>query len=280
MTHLFNYIFKKSRLSFGLDISTCDTKWVLLEERREKRQQHIQILATDTQAPPIKYKFKRCYKTLGIANEHIMIKTLNLPPTFDHTSRDEEIQWYIKLSASKLFSMDAAKLSFDFQRISPQTIMIFATRQSLVQQKLERCANVHSLPDCIEPETHAMLRALAFYGLTQQAMTFIHFKQDSLQFSIISDNRIIFTRYESGQFIIDLQKYTQRLRQNIHLYEKKLPDRTFLSGHLSDDIINVSENIMPNPIKIFHPLRGSSFSHSNDGIFTLAFGLALRGIQC
>ena len=87
-----------------------------------------------------------------------------------------------------------------------------------------------------------------------------------------------FSRHETGCFIYDAQKYRDYLQQISSLYTQDMPKTLFLSGIVNPAIVTTSREFFDGKVELFHPLHGLAHD-ADDQIFTLAFGLALRGLD-
>ncbi len=267
-----SYVFIKKRRRFlGIDSLAISSKWILLQ----KTGNNVQVVRYGNNDEL--QQIKHCHEIYtAVAERHIVKKSLPILQPLN----DQQIMLQLQLSANNLFNEPLATLAIDFYYSSAQQLTIFATPQSIINQIVQYLNHYHLHATAVEPTSQALRRIIDFHTPIIDADLFIHLNNDGFYLLSCSNKIDEYCHYHPWLSPPTDQAAIRQLVTTLQNPQYCIFERAIISNNIA--VVQFSEKLrqlLNIPISKFNPLEKIGGNcPDNPDTFTLAIGLALRGI--
>ncbi|MCP4476160.1 MAG: hypothetical protein GY821_16690 [Gammaproteobacteria bacterium] len=262
---------KKRRYCLGINSTAVTSEWILLQKTRD----NIQVVNYGNDSNVLQQiKYRHAIYT-AVTEQQIIKKSLPM----NQPLSDQQIMLQLQLSADNLFNAPLATLAIDFYYSSAQQLTIFAVRQSIINQIVQYLARHHLHATAIEPKSQALQRIANFYALGTDTSLFIHLASDGFYLLSCNDKTGKYCHYHPWSSPSINQEAVMQLTTALQQPDNYTFEEIVVSGSPAIQFTTTLRQLLNVPIANFNPLVKIGGKHpDNPGAFTLAVGLALRGI--
>ncbi|MGD9108347.1 MAG: pilus assembly protein PilM [Gammaproteobacteria bacterium] len=272
-------LFHKSHTSIGIDLNDDGVSVVVLCKKREE----ISVLRASSyecSSDQRKIKFLCDFFTSNkIRKKNIYIavpawQVIKKKLSFDAALQAFDIKIQLEFEQDNYFPGINEKLAFDV--VGEQNVMVYATKQKVLNKELEFLNAAKIFPMCVEPDSFAWLRLIKFHQkpslVIDEVGVLLIVQQQILKVIFFNQNEIL---YENSETLI---------RQNTSLAFVQNNLEHFASVNLSQQLVVIYVIGQQSWVKQLYQhvnlpiVKVVPFDDINEKLW-LACGLALRGFD-
>lgn len=252
--------FYQKKVGIGIDLSMPLIPWVCLHFR----QGRIVACQSGKGLKALKLLAAKAKIYLALSDQQVMIKNIHLPVAMN----DKSFMHYLLLSAEDFFAVSLSALAYDFYFLDAKTVKVVAGKKSSLQQHCLHLSDHGFEVKAVEIERLALLRVCKVLGLPIK-MVLLHIADDRIYFYVLEHHAV--------RFVIDATDFNDEMAccQFIHrakeTYANSLPNAVYYSGKYHPLLIHACQMLLSVSPK------GLLVDIHLDPLFSLAYGLALRG---
>lgn len=272
-------LFYKSHRSIGIDVNDTSVAVVVLCKKRGEVSV-LRALSCECDSDQEKIKFLRDFFVNNkIRKKNICIavpvwQVIKKELSFDEALQDLDIKIQLELEQDTYFPGINEKLAFDIVR--EQNVTVYATKQQGLNKRLELLNAVKIFPLCVEPDSFAWLRLVAFCQEKQlmidEVGILLVVQQQMLQIIFFNQNEIL---YENSEIVIKQKAGFVFVQDNLeHFASANLANQLvvlYVIGQ-QDWVAQLRQHVDLPVVKVV------PFDDVNEKLW-LAYGLALRGVD-